>query len=139
MRELLRVYRREWLGLVALLAVFTLSFYLVMRAYSHYRKDLHLIRQTRSSLAQTRDLLTRLETYGRYPFWRRLTPPQEIQILEKVGLRPLEEAILKLSELYTERGFFFLEEFRLNTCVETGGRRRGCVPHLLVRGKKAVF
>ncbi len=143
MRELLRIYRREWFGLLTLSLIFVLSFYLVVRAYTHYRENRYLLQRLQGNLREVNTLLERFKLYDRYPFWRNLGPPQEVKIFEKVGLHPLEEAILKLSDLYTERGFFFLEEFRLHTCVDQKDRRRRragpCVPYLFVKGRKAVF
>ncbi len=145
MKDLLRIYRKEWAGLLTVTLVFILSFYLVVRAYAHYRENLHRLRLLKSSLQEAEGYLERFRLYDRYSFWRNLGPPQEVKIFEKVGLHPLREAILKLSDLYTERGFFFLEEFRLSTCADRKDKRRGshrtgpCVPHLYVKGKKVIF
>ncbi len=138
--NLLRVYRREWLGWLALLALFTLSFYLALREYRHYtgaRRQLHL---TRQRVREVRRAFFRMRSYAGYSFWRHLGQPQQVEILEKVELHPLLQAVNKLSDLYTRGGFFFLREFRLDTCLETSpGRRRRCRPYLLVRGTKVVF
>lgn len=140
MNTLWRVYLREWLGLLLLSLLLVSSAYLVSREYYTYQYRLRRLELLEARLKEARILKQSLLLYDRYPFWRTLGPPQEIQIREKLGLYPLEESLTKLSSLYVERGFFFLKSFKLETCLDTRpGRRHTCTPYFEVEGRKALF
>lgn len=143
MKGFLNIYRREWIGLLVLTMVFVVSAFLATREYGRFERNVYLSGRLKQELRVAEEVLRRLENYDRHPFWRHLSPPQEVKIYEKLGLRPFEEAIYKLSNLYVERGFFFLDKFELRTCLgEKRGVRRSrpsCVPHFYVTGRKVLF
>ncbi len=143
MKELLKIYQREVIGLFLLVFIFSLSSYLVTKEYARWRQNKYLEKHLKQELSLVREVYRQLEIYARYPFWRRLGTPQEVRIYEKLGLRPLEETVYKLSDLYVERGFFFLERLELETCEGRKGRPSRkvgpCKAHLYVAGKKVVF
>ncbi|QJA05418.1 hypothetical protein FVE67_00830 [Thermosulfurimonas marina] len=140
MKDLWRIYLREWLGLLFLGLLLVSSTYLAARYYYAYRYHQKQVRALKTFLQESLRVEKRLEPYAHYSFWRTLGVPQEVYVLEKVGLEPLRESLKKLSRLYVEKGLFFLEEFRLETCVEKRPGQEGtCVPYLEIKGKKVVF
>ncbi len=76
-------------------------------------------------------------------FMERLTAPREASVQEVISLEPFGVFVEKLSRIYTDQGFFFLESFALQTCEEGRGKRSEtdgeCRPAAEVRGRKVFF
>ena len=140
MKTLWQVYFREWLGLLLLSFLLISSFYLALKEYYIYRYQLRSLKLLEDRLSEVQRIKTQLALYDHYPFWRSLSAPQKIYIQEKVALHPLKESLTKLSELYVEKGFFFLDHFRLETCLDSSSKKeRNCIPHFEVKGQKILF
>lgn len=145
MRELFSIYRKEWMGLLFVALGVVLCSFWTAREYRAFKENLFISHQLKQELRVAERISKKLEDYNRYPFWQQLSPPQEIKLYEKLGLKPLTEVIYKLSSLYVKHGFFFLDKFELKTCLDNKAKQRGqesrsnCVPYLYVTGRKVYY
>lgn len=91
--------------------------------------------------------LQRLEAFAaslvRYDaVMQRLTGPREAAVQEKIALEPFGAFVEKLTRIYTDQGFFFLDSFSMETCQ--GGKTPGeaetdCRPYAELKGRKVYF
>ncbi len=132
-----------WILLCGATLVFAGSFWLMVREWRHLQAE----RERWNVLQQEQHKVRRLETFAASlqnydAFLRRLAEPREAFHKEEITLEPFGTFVEKLSRIYTDQGFFFLDSFELKTCEEKdrhGKEQPPCRPYAELQGKKIYF
>uniref|UniRef100_A0A832EJR0 Uncharacterized protein n=1 Tax=Desulfacinum infernum TaxID=35837 RepID=A0A832EJR0_9BACT len=125
--------------------LFAITLALAVLEKTHYGKAQARWEAVQAEERKVRGLETFAASLGRYEaVIHRLASPREATVQERIALEPFEAFVEKLSRIYTDQGFFFLESFVLETCEEekktaASATPAECRPYAEVRGRKVYF
>ena len=127
--------------------LFAITLALAVLEQTHYRNAQARWEAVRAEERKVLGLETFAASLVRYdPVIRTLASPREATVQEKIALEPFEAFVEKLSRIYMDQGFFFLESFALETCEEEEEKKTvpsatqaECRPYAEVRGRKVYF
>lgn len=142
------VFFKMFAPTVGLLVGATLLFAVSLGGVLWESRQLEAARRRWNVLEQEERKLQALEAFAasvvrHQAFMERLSVSREASVQEVISLEPFGVFVEKLSRIYTDQGFFFLESFALKICEE--GRGDGdeteaeCRPAAEVRGRKVFF
>jgi len=139
----LKIYAPTLAILWAVTVLCAFSAWLLISEMRHWRSAQHrwaAVQAEQQKLHALEQFAASLKTYE--PIIHRLSAPREAVVNEKILVEPFEPFVEKISKIYTDHGFFFLESFVLETCEKNPSdveSQDGCRPYAEVRGKKVYF
>lgn len=124
---------------VALCAFGASSWFLVQEVIS-YRDARSFEQFIQKEEMKLRNLESFVQNLSRYEIpLARLTSAREAIIDEQILLEPFDNFLKKISSLYNEQGFFFMDSFTAITCIEIKDMKLTvkdkCVPIATIKGR----
>ncbi|ROQ90664.1 hypothetical protein EDC27_2546 [Desulfosoma caldarium] len=142
----LKGYFRPLGLLLAATLLFVITLALGILEHRRYRHAQEYWRAVQAEEEKVRHLEAFAATLAHIdPGFFSMTPPREAVVEEKIALEPFSAFVEKLSRIYTDQGYFFMDSFVLETCDAEGNKSApsrsagACRPHADVRGKKVYF
>lgn len=141
------VFFKTYLPTLGLLVGATLLFGVSFGGMVWEGRQLEAARHRWNAVRQEERKLQALEAFAasvkhHEAFIQGLAAPREASVREVISLEPFGTFVEKLSRIYTDQGFFFLESFTLKTCEEgpKGSETDAeCRPVAELRGRKVFF
>ncbi len=138
---------KTYLPTLGLLVGATLLFGVSLGGVMWESRQSEAARQRWNAVRQEERKLQALEAFAasvkqHEAFIQGLTAPREASVREIISLEPFGIFVDKLSRIYTDQGFFFLESFTVKACEEgPKGSETGaeCRPVAELRGRKVFF
>lgn len=126
------------------LCVFTMSSWFLIKkivSYHEARITMEFLKSEEIKLAALEKFVQDVRRYR--VSLDRIIPPQEVSIDEQILMEPLDNFFKKLSDIYSEKGFFFIESMNITTCIEIKdmkfSKQPNCSPMANIKGRKVYF
>lgn len=126
------------------ICIFGVSSWFLIKKIVSYREAKTAMQSLRSDEIKIAALEKFAQDVQRYKVsLDRITSPREVSIEEQILMEPLDNFFKKLSDIYSEHGFFFIESMNITTCIEIKdmklSRQPNCSPVASIKGRKVYF
>ncbi|MEJ5299994.1 MAG: hypothetical protein WHS38_03300 [Thermodesulforhabdaceae bacterium] len=138
------IHRKILILYICVLCLLILASGFAIKEAVAYRYALALEKSIQADEKKLNALERFVEEINRYEIpLSRLGPPREATVEEEILLEPFDSFLSKLSAIYENQGFFFLESMEITTCLEIKDmkltRKEKCVPTARIKGKVVTF
>ncbi len=133
-KDFIKIYRYDFVILWLSCVIFVLSCYLFFSVYKRYKAleaYYHSLSVQEYKILHIKNVLSRLQRYRIYFN----ASVYKISVDKKIDITPFDKFIYAVSSVYDAPGFFILDSFYLQTCLDPD-LQQNCTPYSEIKGWK---